>query len=96
MTMCVSMLSVCGCLCRGVHAEVKGQAETLVLSFHFYEGSGDQTGVAWGEQQAFYLLHCLTNPSLKVFLRQAVFSLQVAVRLLSCHVDSDSDSQPLI
>lgn len=79
MTVCVSMLSVCGCLCRGVHAEVKGQAETLVLSFHFYEGSGDQTGVVWGEQQAFYPLHYLTSPFLKVFLIQAVFSLQVAI-----------------
>lgn len=77
------MLSVCGCLCRGVHVEVQGQAVTLVLSFHFYEGSGDQTGVVWGEQQAFYLLHCLTNPSLKVFLIQAVFSLQVAIGSLA-------------
>lgn len=94
--MCVSMLSVCGCLCHGVHAEVKGEVVTLVLSFHFFECSGDQTGVVWGEQQAFYLLHYLTNPFLQVFLRQAVFSLQVSIRLLSCDMDSDSDSQPLI
>lgn len=83
MTVCVSMLSVCGCLCHSVHAEVKGQTVMLVLSFHFYEGSGDQTGVVWGEQQAFYLLHYLTNPFLKVFLRQAVFSLQVSIGSLA-------------